>query len=223
MTAILLATTNAKKVERIRKLLKVSGLDVVAKIPTDVGIESIEVEEGSDLAANARAKARVYLGKTELPVLGMDTGFFLEGESLDPAMVKRNALQGADENSLTQKEIGAKMLEFYRDLARKHGGKAEAYWKDVFVLVMPDGSERSADAIREVVLTDEVHGEVNEFFPMRSLYFSKVTGKYSCDATGEDELREMAPVTKALTELVGSEITWGRDESHPYAGNVTAY
>ncbi len=201
MAAILLATTNVKKIERIRKLLNASGSGIEAKVPTDLGIEPIETEEGGDLQANARDKARAYLGKTSLPVLGTDTGFFLEGEILDPAMVKRNALGGADEKSLTQKEIGAKILEFYRDLARKHGGKAEAYWKDVFVIMMPDGTERSAEDIREVVLTDEIHGEVNEYFPMRSLYYSKVTGKFTADSTDEDELREMAPVTKALTEI----------------------
>lgn len=202
MTPILLATTNAKKIERIRKLLNASGSGIEAKIPSDVGIEPIEVEEGSDLLANARDKARAYFGETSLPVLGTDTGFFLEDEVLDPAMVKRNALEGADERSLSQKEIGQKILAFYQNLARKHGGKAEAYWKDVFVLMMPDGSERSAEAIREVVLTDVVHGEVNEFMPMRSLYYSKVTGKFTADSTDEDELLELAPVTKALTEIM---------------------
>jgi inosine/xanthosine triphosphate pyrophosphatase family protein len=203
MTTILLATANKQKIERIRKLLKASGVGVEAKIPSGLGIEAIDVEEGSNLLGNARAKARAYLGKTELPILGTDTGFFLDGEILDPAMVKRNALGGADEKSLTQKEISARILGFYRELARKHGGQAEAYWKDVFVLVMPDGSEKTAEDIREVVLTDEIHGDVNEFFPMRSLYYSKITGKFACDATEEDELRELAPVTEVLMEIIG--------------------
>ncbi|MBI5654865.1 non-canonical purine NTP pyrophosphatase [Candidatus Uhrbacteria bacterium] len=203
MAPILLATTNKQKIERIRKLLKASGVGVEAKIPSDLGIEAIDVEEGSDLLENARAKARAYLGKTDLPILGTDTGFFLDGEILDPAMVKRNALQGKEEKTLTQKEVGQAMLEFYQELARKHGGKAEAYWKDVFALVMPDGTEKTAEDIREVVLTDEVHGEVNEFFPMRSLYYSKVTGRYACDASEEDELIELMPYTQALVGLLG--------------------
>ncbi len=205
MTAILLATTNKSKIERIRKLLKASGSDVEAKIPSDVGLESIEVDEGSDLLENARAKAQAYMHKTELPILGTDTGFFMDGEILDPAMVKRNALQGRDEKSLTQDEISQAVLEFYRDLARKHGGKAEAFWKDIFVILSPDGKEQTAESIREVVLTDEVHGEVNQYFPMRSLYYSKVTGKYFCDATEEDELRELKPMSAALVRLVGTE------------------
>lgn len=202
MAAFLLATTNRSKVERIRKLLKASGSDIEAKIPTDLGIEPIEVEEGSDLPANARDKARAYLGQTELPIMGTDTGFFLDGEILDPAMVKRNALGGRDEKDLTQEEIQRAVLEFYIALAKKHGGQAEAYWKDVFVLAMPDGAETMAEAIRPVVLTDQVHGEVDRYFPMRSLYCSKATGKFTCDATEEDELKELAPYAQALAEIL---------------------
>jgi len=203
MAAILLATTNKSKVERIRKLLKASGSDVEAKTPTDLGIEPVETEEGSDLLANAWDKARAYLGQTELPILGTDTGFFLDNEILDPAMIKRNALGGRDEASLTRQEIKQAILDFYIGLARKHGGQAEAYWKDVFVLVMPDGTEKVSEGIRPVVLTDKVHGQVDDFFPMRSLYYSKTTGKFTCDATEEDELKELAPYAKALVELIG--------------------
>lgn len=205
MAAILLATTNVKKIERIRKLLKASGMDIEAKIPTDLGIEPIEVEEGSDLLANARAKARAYLGKTDLPIMGMDAGFFIDGEVLDPVLVKRNALEGRTESEFTQHEIGTRMLNYYRDLAARRGGEVEAFWKEVFVRLDPDGSERSVESARPVVLTDEVHGEVHDFLPLRSLYYSKVTGKYACDATEEDELRELAPVTKALRQIMGIE------------------
>jgi hypothetical protein len=52
-------------------------------------------------------------------------------------------------------------------------------------------------------LTDQVHGQVDEYFPMRSLYFSKTTGKFTCDASEKDELEELAPYTRALAKLVG--------------------
>jgi len=201
MTAILLATTNVKKIERIRKLLKASGMNVEAKIPTDLGIEPIEVEEGTDLLANARAKARAYLGKTSLPIMGMDAGFFIDGEALDPVLVKRNALEGRDENEFTQHDIGMRMHNYYRDIATRHGGNVEAFWKEIFVRLDSDGTERTVESNRPVVLTNEVHGEVNDYLPLRSLYYSKVTGKYACDATEEDELRELAPVTKSLIEI----------------------
>jgi len=201
MTAILLATTNAKKIERIRNLLKAAGTGVEAKIPSDLGLESVEVEEGSDLLENARAKARAYFGKTDLSILGMDSGFFIDNEILDPAMVKRNALAGADESGLSQEQIRDRMVAYYRAIAEKHGGQAEAYWKDVLVLIMPDGAERSAEAIRPVILTTETRGEVNEYFPLRSMYIPKATGKYVADSTPEEANKELAPISEALLEI----------------------
>lgn len=201
MTAILLATTNKQKVERIRKLLKASGIGVEARTPSDLGIEAIEIEEGNDLMQNARAKARAYFGETGLSIMGMDAGFFIDGEALDPVLVKRNALDGRDENDFTQHEVGMRMHNYYCALATRHGGTVEAFWKEVFVRLDPNGTERMVESNRPVVLTDEVHGEVNDYLPLRSLYYSKATGKYACDASEEDELLELAPVTKALKEI----------------------
>ncbi len=202
MQAVLLATTNKAKIERIRKLLKASQPEFRVDIPTDLGLEAIEVEEGNDLLENARAKARAYHGKTESRIIGMDAGFFIEGEKLDPALVKRNALDGHEEREFSQHEIGQAMLEYYRSLAREHGGQVEANWKDVFVMVLPDGTEKIAEAVRPVVLASEVHGEVNDFMPLRSLYYSKDTGKYAAEATEEDEKRELEPVSRALREMI---------------------
>ncbi|MDQ7815277.1 MAG: non-canonical purine NTP pyrophosphatase [Patescibacteria group bacterium] len=202
MAAILLATTNKAKIERIRKLLKVSRSEVKVDVPTDLGLEVIEVEEGNNLLDNARAKTRAYLGKTGLPIVGMDAGFFVDGEELDPALVKRNALDGRMESEFSQHEIGQRMLVYYQNIARNHGGQVEAYWKDVFVLVLPDGTEKTAESIRPVVLTAEVHGEVDDFMPLRSLYYSKITGKYAAEAIEEDEMRELEPVSRALREII---------------------
>jgi len=201
-TAILLATTNKAKIGRVRKLLKVSRPEVKVDIPTDLGLEAIEVDEGNDLLDNARAKTRAYLGKTGLPIVGMDAGFFVDGEELDPALVKRNALEGRDESEFSQHEIGQRMLVFYQNIARNHGGQVEAYWKDVFVMVLPDGTEKVAESIRPVVLTTEVHGEVSDFMPLRSLYYSKDTGKYAAVATEEDENIELRPISDALLNLL---------------------
>ncbi|MCR4311771.1 MAG: hypothetical protein NUV56_00650, partial [Candidatus Uhrbacteria bacterium] len=88
---ILLATNNAAKVARMHFLLE--GL-VECVTPVDLGITAIEPREGSDIVQNARQKALVYVQKVDFPVLGMDSAFRIEGEVADPALVKRNALDG---------------------------------------------------------------------------------------------------------------------------------
>lgn len=104
---ILLATNNPAKVDRIRAQMRGCGFAFVT--PAEAGIAAVEVEEGSDILENARAKAMAYAGKTDLPILGLDTAFVIPGEDLDPAKVKRNALGGRDERSLAVEEIAQAM------------------------------------------------------------------------------------------------------------------
>lgn len=205
---ILVATNNPSKVERIRKLLKDIQPAIQIVTPKEEGLESIEAEEGSDLQSNAVAKANAYHGKTDLPILGTDTGIFIEGEDHDPAQVKRNALGGVDDPSMPQEEKAKRMIAFYTSIAKKHGGKAPGYWKDVFVLVMPDGTVQTSESRRDVVFTETVRKPVDEFFPMRSLYINNATGKYAADETEEEEIHvDLAPYRAALLELLRPTVT----------------
>ncbi len=203
---ILLASSNESKRARAEKLFKASGLDIKVHTPKSLGLTEIEADENGTLAENAEAKARAYSGKTSLPVLAIDTGFAIEGEDLDLARPKRNALGGIDENSLSQDEVGEKMLKFYQGIAKKHGGRVLAHWIDALALVLPDGSVERAEDSREVILTDIVHGEFDKFFPVRSLYISKTTGKPVKEETPEEEIKELEPMAWAQNELVSRPI-----------------
>ncbi len=77
---ILLATNNPAKVARVRQVLAGHPMEVLT--PSDLGIESIVVEEGSDIVWNAEEKARAYAEKTSLPIVGMDSAFVVDGEAL---------------------------------------------------------------------------------------------------------------------------------------------
>lgn len=198
---VLIATTNPAKVDRVRHLLR--DADVELLTPKDLGLGSVEVEEGSDIAENARRKAAAYRAVTELPVLGMDTAFVVPGEDLDPAMVRRNALGDRDESQMNRDEIAQAILDFYRYLAQRHGGRVAASWEDAFALSLSDGNIREDRSHRPVVLTSEVHGPVNSHFPMRSMYIVGPTGKYVADQTPEDEALELQPIATALKRLLG--------------------
>ncbi|MDD5566883.1 MAG: non-canonical purine NTP pyrophosphatase [Patescibacteria group bacterium] len=203
---VLIATNNPSKVARIRKLLTKAAPDIVVVTPTETGLPAMEVEEGGDLFDNARRKAKAYFDQTGLPILGTDTGLFIDGEMIDPVQVKRNALKGQEEKSLNQRQIGLAILDFYLKIVKKHTKGVEAYWKDVFVLIDPDGTERVSESRREVILTNKVHEKIDWHFPLRSIYQVKSTGKYPYDESEAEEYKELQPITDALRKLINQPI-----------------
>jgi len=199
---IFLATHNEGKIQRFKNLLEHTGLDVEIHTPKDLGLENIEAEEnGKTLAENAEIKARAYFGKVDMPILSNDTGFWVEGEGLVDAP-KRKALAETDEKSLTKEEMAKTLLEFWKGVARRHGGKVDAAWLEAFVLLDPDGKIHTAESKREVILIDQILGEAHIQMPMRALYISKITNKPAIQHTKEEELLEMKPVTDALSKVL---------------------
>ena len=83
------------------------------------------------------------------------------------------------------------------------GGPVSAYWEDAFALVLPEGSIREETGRRPVTLTGEIHGVVDPFFPLRSLYRSDTTGKYFAEHSPEEELIELRPYRDALLRVIG--------------------
>lgn len=199
---IFLATKNEGKIQRFRHLLDQTGLDVEIYTPKDFDLENIEAEEnGRTLAENAEIKARAYFGKVNMPILANDTGFWAEGEGFVDAP-KRMALGEKSERELTKEEIAKSILEFWKGIARKHGGEVDAAWIEAFVLLDPDGQMHVAESRREVVLTDQTFGEAHIQMPVRALYISKTTNKPAIQHNKEEELLELKPVTDALSKVL---------------------
>ncbi len=196
---ILLATNNQGKVTRYRKLAKEIDKDVTLITPIELGIATEEVEEDGNLEENARKKALVYLGKTDLPVLANDAGFYVEGMGLikNP---KRIALD-RDEDSFTKEEIYERVADYWKGVAKSYGGEVDGAWVDAFALSMPDGKIYTRGARREIILTDKVYGEAHIQFPIRPLYISKTTNKPAVQHTNEEELIEVVPIKEALAFL----------------------
>jgi inosine/xanthosine triphosphate pyrophosphatase family protein len=196
---ILLATNNQGKATRYRKIAKEIDERISLYTLQDLNIESEDVKEDGTLEENARKKAKAYLGKTEMPVLANDAGFYVKGVGLvkNP---KRIALDG-DENSLTKEEIYEKVIDYWKNVAKSYGGEVDAAWVDAFSIVLPDGTFYEEGARREIILTDKVFGKPHIQFPIRALYISKTTNKPSVQHTDEEELLEILPIKEALSNL----------------------
>ncbi len=204
---VLVGTNNKSKIARVKKLLGavLPGIQVLS--PKEADIEEVEVKEGNDMLENARMKAAAYAGKTDLPIIGMDTGLYIAGEKLDVATPKRNALDGADESTLSQEEIAKKLDAFYRGIAEKHSGSIEGYWQDFTVLRMPDGTELTQENKRHIVLTNERKGDMDVYFPVRGLYKVAANGKYVVDQTEDESVYvELGPLAQAFASVCSEEV-----------------
>ena len=200
---VFLATNNGGKIERFKNLLKQVDKEIEVYTPGDLSIEIINIEEsGKNLAENARLKAQAYFGKVDMPILSNDTGFYIEGEGFVDAP-KRIALGDTDENTLSKEEISKKLLNFWKGIATKHGGKVDAAWVEAFVVLYPNGEIKEADSRREEVLTDQEFGIPHIQYPVRALYYSKDTNKPAVQHTKEEEILEMKPVINALSKVLG--------------------
>lgn len=126
----------------------------------------------------------------------------MEGEGLIDAP-KRTALEGIPEDKLSEEEISRKILDFWKNLATKHGGEVEASWIEAFVVIHPDSKMIEAESKRDIILTNQEFGIPHVQFPMRALYYSKLTNKPALQHTESDEIIEMRPVMGALKRVVG--------------------
>jgi inosine/xanthosine triphosphate pyrophosphatase family protein len=199
-----LATGNLAKIERYKKLLLAAGLKIKIFTCEDLNLQPIETEEvGKTLEENAILKAQAYRGKVNMPILSNDTGFWVKGEGLVEAP-KRAALSNQSEFELSEEERFARMTRFWKDIAKKHGGKVDAAWIDAFALVDDQGQIKTREAKREVILTETEFGKPHKHFPIRALYISKLTGKPAVLHTPKEELVELEPLIQALTELLSA-------------------
>ncbi|MDB5204021.1 MAG: XTP/dITP diphosphatase [Candidatus Taylorbacteria bacterium] len=202
MKKIFLATNNHGKIERFKNLLNQIDNTFEIYTPQDLNIEPLDIEEnGKTLSENAIIKAKAYLGKVDMSILANDTGFYVEGEGLVETP-KRIALGETNERTLTKEEIGEKLLNFWKGVATKYGGKVDAAWVESFALIDLNGSIKIVDSRREVVLTDQEFGKAHIQMPVRTLYYSKTTNKPAILHTQEEEVLEMSPVIEALRTIL---------------------
>lgn len=199
---ILIATNNKGKMDRFKRLIKYIDPSIELFSPDELGINIIDVEEnGKTLMENSLLKANAYLGKVDFPILSNDTGFYVEGDGFVDAP-KRKALEGVNEGELSEEEISNRLLNFWKSVATRHGGKVDAAWVEAWVLLYPNGETKKIESRREIVLTDQEYGKPHLHMPVRALYYSKTTNKPAVLHTEEDEIKEMKPILEALEKLL---------------------
>jgi hypothetical protein len=198
---IYFATTNKSKVERLKKLMKrINKNLIVEEIPLLIDVE----ETGKDALENSKLKVLPYKNKYKIPILGMDTEIHMQDENINPPYVKRVALEkkGVKEEDLTKNQVAEIMKDYYLSIAKKYGGKKEFFYKDAWSLLLPNGQIRQISYFRGYILTDKPHGELDIYMPMRQIFYSNVTKKYTSQASKEDFYDEFKVQIDALKKLL---------------------
>jgi len=93
------------------------------------------------------------------------------------------------------------MVEYYIKLASEAGGKIDFYYIDSWAVLFPNGDIQTIEYRRDYILTDQEKGERMAYMPMRTIYVSKVTGKYAIDTTDDDYKKEFFCMQEALEEV----------------------
>ena len=206
---IYFASGNDSKLKRLKKLFSRINPDLkIEKVPDYIEVD----EDGQDAWENSFKKIIPYKGKYNVPVISMDTAVFFNGPSFAKASEgmedvnslepKRSALKNIDKSKLSQAEICQKMIDFYKNIARKNNGRKEFYYKDYWTILYPDGTYQQTKDRRDYVLTDKELSKVDIYFPMRALYYSQVTGKSADQTKEEDYFQEFENVSEALKSLL---------------------
>lgn len=191
---LLYGTTNQGKLNSMKKMLKGLDIEILGLNDIDVKVEDID-ESGNNPLENARIKAMAYYKAIKLPVFSCDSGLFIEG-------LNDREQPGVHVRRVNGKELNdEEMIEYYSNLALKHGGKVKARYKNAICLVIDEDIiyEYDRDNIsQEFLITSEVHPKRIKGFPLDSLSVDIKTGEYNFDLQYDGNNEDFENLAKGI-------------------------
>jgi XTP/dITP diphosphohydrolase len=184
---VVLATTNAGKVEELRSLLP--AWKFVPR-PSDVP----DVDETEDtFEGNARLKAQALVDATGMAAMADDSG--LEVDALDGAPGVRSARFAGDD--ATDADNVHKLLSALRDVPAE---RRTARFRTVIVLLFPDGMEVTAHGAVEGRIIEEPRGANG--FGYDPIFVADEIGDRTFAEMAREEKNRISHRANALRELV---------------------
>lgn len=180
---LLYGTTNKGKVLAMEVATKPLGIELISLQDLNCGIPAV-TECGDTPLENACIKARTYYNAFHMPVFSCDSGLYFEELSQEeqPGLHVRRV--GGRE--LTDEE----MIQYYGDLAKKHGGKLTGRYYNAICLVLDDNTEYASMDISLATeafhLVPEALPQRVEGFPIDAMSKDIATGKYFYDLPDKD-------------------------------------
>jgi XTP/dITP diphosphohydrolase len=181
MKEIILGTGNRAKIDQMKAALGPIGISVEG-LPKDKVFPDI-AEDQESAQGNARKKALAYsraLGKT---VLSMDNALYFDGlaAELQPGLNVRRIPGHSDRPS------DIEMLDYYRELVKKLGGKAGGYWEYALCVAGPNGVIDEISFKSHRTFVSEPCKKTVDGYPLESIQIDPSSGRYIADMSKEEQ------------------------------------
>lgn len=124
---ILYGTNNIGKYIKLKNILANTKINLI--FPPDIGLNINPLETGTTVIENAFIKALAFSKETQLPVISLDSGLYLDclPANLQPGLFVRRV----NGKSLSDNDL----FTYYQNLLKKYGGKSFGFWLDGLTLV----------------------------------------------------------------------------------------
>lgn len=206
---VIFGTTNDRKVEDLRNVIKKLGLDMEVLSMNDIGWDRGEIEEtGETVEINSFIKASEIFKFTEehninYPIITDDAGLFCEALPGEPGVY--TARYADDE---LKKDSSLPKYQCVVKLLRKLNGNPNrnAYYKCAVTCMLPNGSYFVETGKSDGVIADEIIGELKKpyFYSVFILnginkVFSELTEEELTDTYRYEALKK---VLKKVKEVI---------------------
>jgi len=186
MKTILIGTTNPSKLASMRNKPETASLQCVSPMELQLSLEP--AEDARTAEGNALQKAIAWHQASDLPVFTEDSGLVLLDLPPDHPDQPGVAVRRVNGYAMTDDE----MLQWYRDLAQRHGGQLRAVWQDAYCLLADETHYAThADSIENLaafsfILTDHPCDARKPGWPLDSLTTYPGAKRYKAEMTREE-------------------------------------
>ena len=175
---ILYGTTNQAKLDSMKRITKVLGIEIIGLKDVNQPLPHIE-ESGKNPLENAKMKAEAYYKDFSMPVFSCDSGLYFDNieEKLQPG----THIRRVNGKELTDEE----MIEYYSGLAKSHDDRLIGRYRNEIYFILDDeikfsGMDESL-ATEPFMLVSKPHEKRIKGFPLDSISVDLASGKYYYD------------------------------------------
>ena len=175
---ILYGTTNQAKLDSMKRITKVLGIEIIGLKDVNQPLPHIE-ESGKNPLENAKMKAEAYYKAFSMPVFSCDSGLYFD--NIEEALQPGTHIRRVNGKELTDEE----MIEYYSGLAKSHDDRLIGRYRNAIYFILDDETQFfSMDKSLETepfMLVSKPHEKRIKGFPLDSISVDLASEKYYYD------------------------------------------